>query len=149
MNFKAFRNNQTVKLSEIPDLKVNEFYDNAVNEAKNGMRPSLMFGSRENSGVRIYLIMSDDANSMLHLSSLFLETDSLSYPSLTIEYPFFNLFEREIFEEFGIVPEGHPFLKGVRYPQNRFDKNALMSKHPFFEIDDQDVHQVAVGPVHS
>ena len=41
-----------------------------------------------------------------------------AYPSLTIQCEPFHMFEREIAEQFGIRPEGHPWLKMVRYHPN-------------------------------
>ena len=38
-----------------------------------------------------------------------------SYESLTKSIEAFHWFEREIYEEYGIKPEGHPFLKPIRF----------------------------------
>jgi hypothetical protein len=37
------------------------------------------------------------------------------YPSMAAECEPFHMFEREIAEQYGIRPEGHPWLKMVRY----------------------------------
>ena len=52
----------------------------------------------------------------------------------------FHIFEREFYEEFGIEPLNHPWLKPVRVNQDSY---------PFFEMKGDDVHQVAVGPIHA
>ena len=38
-----------------------------------------------------------------------------SFPSLTPDCPQVHLFEREIAEQFGLQPDGHPWLKPVRF----------------------------------
>lgn len=66
-----------------------------------------------------------------------------AYPSLTLEHPQAHWFEREFFEQWGVRPEGHPWLKPVRFPQG----------HPgltdFFQVQGEEIHEVAVGPVHA
>ena len=52
----------------------------------------------------------------------------------------FHIFEREFYEEFGIEPLNHPWLKPVRKNQDIY---------PFFEMKGDEVHQVAVGPIHA
>lgn len=62
-----------------------------------------------------------------------------SFPSLTPRLPQVHLFEREIFENTGIVPEGHPWLKPVR---------SIMD-YEFYALEGGQTHEVAVGPVHA
>jgi Ni,Fe-hydrogenase III large subunit len=67
-----------------------------------------------------------------------------SYPALTPECPAAHYFEREIFEQCGIRPEGHPWLKLVRFPHG-----TAIEDIEFFRVDGAEVHEVAVGPVHA
>ncbi len=62
----------------------------------------------------LYLVVSDDAEKTIHLSSM--KPQSGTFRSITPEAPQFHLFEREIYEQSGIKPEGHPWLKPVRFP---------------------------------
>jgi Ni,Fe-hydrogenase III large subunit len=64
---------------------------------------------------------------------------SSSFPSLTPKIPQAHMFEREIFENTGIVPVGHPWLKPVR---KIFD-------YDFYSLEGGQTHEVAVGPVHA
>jgi Ni,Fe-hydrogenase III large subunit len=66
------------------------------------------------------------------------------YPSLTLRHPQAHLFEREIWEQHGLTPEGHPWLKPVRRPDG--DHPAVGD---FFEVAGGEIHEVAVGPVHA
>src|SRR5207248_4327241 len=52
--------------------------------------------------------------------------------------PQVHLFEREIAEQSGVRVTGHPWLKPVRAANSEF-----------FTIEGDEVHEVAVGPVHA
>ncbi|RJP92555.1 MAG: hydrogenase [Desulfobacteraceae bacterium] len=80
------------------------------------------------------------------------------YPSFTSQCEPFHLFEREIAEQFGILPEGHPWLKMVRYHSNcrgRADvfgndyKEDIPGNYPYYSVTGEEIHEVAVGPVHA
>lgn len=70
----------------------------------------------------------------------------------------FHMFEREIAEQFGLMPDGHPWLKMVRYHEN-FSGNAdifgndyskeIPGNYHSFSIEGEAIHEVAVGPVHA
>ncbi len=68
------------------------------------------------------------------------------YPSLTATCPAAQLFERELWEQTGLVPDGHPWLKPVRYEGTR---QGRMAEHPFFKVRGAEVHEVGVGPIHA
>lgn len=70
----------------------------------------------------------------------------------------FHMFEREIAEQFGITPDGHPWLKMVRYHENYSGgedvfgndyKEKIPGNYPFFAVEGEAIHEVAVGPVHA
>lgn len=71
----------------------------------------------------------------------------------------FHMFEREIAEQFGITPEGHPWLKMVRYHENyagtkdvfgnNYKKEEIPGNYPYFSVEGESIHEVAVGPVHA
>jgi Ni,Fe-hydrogenase III large subunit len=69
-----------------------------------------------------------------------------SYPSLTPKHPSAHMFEREIWEQTGILPAGHPWLKPVRFERERRKK---MREYPFFSVQGKEVHEVGVGPIHA
>jgi Ni,Fe-hydrogenase III large subunit len=66
------------------------------------------------------------------------------------------LFEREIAEQWQERPEGHPWLKPVRFQPPRraagadgADSRAAIGVADFFRMDGEEIHEVAVGPVHA
>lgn len=69
-----------------------------------------------------------------------------SFPSLTQHCPSAQMFERELWEQTGLTPAGHPWLKPVRYQGVRQQR---MHEHPFFTVRGQEVHEVGVGPIHA
>ncbi len=66
-----------------------------------------------------------------------------TYPSLTNECPQVHLFEREIYEQWDILPQGHPWLKPVRF------SSGHVGVMDFFRVAGPEIHEVAVGPVHA
>ena len=69
-----------------------------------------------------------------------------AYASLTPAHPAVQIFERELWEQTGIDPLGHPWLKPVRYEGARQQR---MTGHPFFTVRGQEIHEVGVGPIHA
>jgi Ni,Fe-hydrogenase III large subunit len=68
------------------------------------------------------------------------------------------LFEREIAEQWGVRPEGHPWLKPIRFhPSYRPAHDAwhraavqpTVGVTDFYRIEGEEIHEVAVGPVHA
>jgi len=148
MKWIITKNNQVISLNEIPVLHINELKSEIIKQYKENKRVISFFGSKEYSHTRLYVILSDDKNSELLISSArFIE--SHSYISITKDISAFHMFEREFFEEFGIEPLGHPWLKPVRYGKNRFDKTQKIENYPFFKMDGEEGHEVAVGPIHA
>ena len=89
---------------------------------------------------RLFVVLADDENADLYVSSAMFSAEQKSYESITQIIPSFHIFEREFYEQFGIEPLNHPWLKPVRINQDEYK---------FFEMQGEEVHQVAVGPIHA
>jgi len=148
MNFLRIKNEVAVKREMIPDITPEKLSAETARMCNDQKRIVSLFGNREGAGVRIYSVLADDEISYLYVSSALVKEGG-SYPSIAQHFLSAQLFEREIYEEFGIIPEGHPWLKPVRYPENAADKNLKMEEYPFFIMEGNQVHEVAVGPVHA
>jgi len=80
-----------------------------------------------------------------------------TYPSLTRKNTKFHLFEREIAEQFAVLPDGHPWLKNVRFHPNWRGKadafansyEDIPGNYPYYLVEGDEIHEVAVGPVHA
>jgi Ni,Fe-hydrogenase III large subunit len=68
------------------------------------------------------------------------------YPALTATHPAAQIFERELWEQTGIEPDDHPWLKPVRFEG---DRQQRMADYPFFKVRGNEVHEVGVGPIHA
>src|SRR5262249_61922397 len=68
-----------------------------------------------------------------------------AYSALTPDCPAAHYFEREICEQWGVRPVGHPWLKPVRFPHGA----AVIDHGDFFQVSGPEIHEVAVGPVHA
>ena len=69
-----------------------------------------------------------------------------SYQALTPQHPVAHIFERELWEQTGLQPQGHPWLKPVRFEGARQEH---VNDYPFFKVRGAGVHEVGVGPVHA
>ena len=138
MNWLTTTINKTIDINEIPVQNINDLREEIINLKK---RVVGFFGKQEWNGVRLFVTLADDKEGKLYLSSTFFDNNGAKeYESITQFIPAFHMFEREFYEEFGIKPLNHPWLKTVRNHK---------TDYPFFEVKGEEVHQVAVGPIHA
>ena len=137
MNWLITENNKRINSNDIPTISI----DNIKSDfADFNHRLIGFFGKQEFDKVRLYVVLADDKVGKLYVTSTLFENGAKEYESFTSIYPQFHIFEREFYEEFGIEPLNHPWLKPLRKNQD---------KYPFFEMRGDEVHQVAVGPIHA
>ena len=137
MNWVITENNKRINTFNIPTISIEEIRNDF---GKLNMRLVGFFGKQEYENVRLFVILADDKVGKLYVTSTLFEKEVNEYQSFTQNYPQFHIFEREFYEEFGIEPLNHPWLKPLRKNQNIY---------PFFEMKGDEVHQVAVGPIHA
>ncbi|MFH1069362.1 MAG: NADH-quinone oxidoreductase subunit C [Candidatus Glassbacteria bacterium] len=133
-----------------------DFREAVLVNLENGARLSAFFGQPlTDDTVKLWAILARPRQGDL---VLFTSRADQSYPALTPDCPQAHLFERELAEQWGIVPEGHPWLKPVRFQapyretgqQSAFCPPAeTIGITDFFRIEGEEVHEVAVGPVHA
>lgn len=138
MNWIKTKNNTKVNLNDIPNLDINTLREEIINL---NLRPVGFFGSDWGAdATKLFAVLADDEKGDLYISSALFGADEKSYESLTQVMPSFHIFEREFYEQFGIEPLNHPWLKPVR---------SHKKEYKFFEMEGEEVHQVAVGPIHA
>ena len=76
------------------------------------------------------------------------------WPALTPDCPAAHWFEREIAEQWGVEPDGHPWLKPIRFAPPYRGRSAGLAppsigRTDFFTMAGIESHEVAVGPVHA
>lgn len=140
--FVLLANAACIPWVEVPAWPVADFVRATGTELARGARLCSLFGVPEGYAVQLVAVLAFDADSTLAVgrSTPF----SGAFPSLTAAHPQAHLFEREIWEQHGVTPEGHPWLKPVRRTEGKAPANG-----EFFRVDGGEVHEVAVGPVHA
>lgn len=137
MNWIITENNKKFNALDIPTVSIDEIKSDVE---KMKMRVIGFFGKQEFENIRLYVVLADDKVGKIYVTSALFTPKMKSYESFTQKFPAFHIFEREFYEEFGIEPLNHPWLKPIRVNQD---------KYPFFEMKGDDIHQVAVGPIHA
>lgn len=156
--FAVLTNGRAIPLEAIPELTVDQFNDQIIQGVSAGQRVAAMFVTAVDrlTATRIYAVLADDQQNMLLVGRA--EIDGDSFPSLTRRCPQAHLFEREIADQFGLTPVGHPWLKPVRYHRSWSGRDAwgrpegqaiLPAAGDFYRVAGDEVHEVAVGPVHA
>jgi Ni,Fe-hydrogenase III large subunit len=140
--FTLLANGTRLPWAEVPAWPVAEFVSATAAELQRGARLCSWFGVPDGDAVCLCAVLAFDADNTLAAGRSLAFNGG--YPSLTVSHPQAHLFEREVWEQYGLTPEGHPWLKPVR----RTDGNAPANGE-FFRVDGGEVHEVAVGPVHA
>ncbi len=149
-------NGEAVDAAAVPVVSIERFRRIVLGVIHQGGRLSALFGRPAPRGVLLTAVLSDDPEGRLGLLATHVDG---AYPSLAAEAPQVQAFEREVAEQYGVVPEGHPWLKPLRFepqrravrdPFGRADPRATIpGEYPFFAVEGEEVHEVAVGPVHA
>jgi Ni,Fe-hydrogenase III large subunit len=135
------RNAAAVPREKIPRLDLETFRRAVIDASNRGLRISALFAVPSGSSVELMLVLSADDEGLLEVASTLVSGDS--YPAITPECTEAHLFEREIAEQVGLRPEGHPWLKPVRFPKGN------VGVTDFYRLKGEEIHEVAVGPVHA
>lgn len=155
-------NCQAVALADVPVMSLDDFTGWLAGRMQQaGEVLSALFGVPVGPhALRLYAVTSDAATSDIVLAA----TDvGERYPALTRQITQAHWFEREVAEQWGVVPEGHPWLKPIRFhPSYRDGHDAwgratgdriLPCVQPegtdYFRVRGEEIHEVAVGPVHA
>ena len=140
--FALLTNATTLPWGDVPAWPVDELVRVTAAELERGARLCAWLGVPENSSVSLLAVVAFDADNTLAVARSLPFTGR--YPSLTVLQPQAHLFEREVWEQHGLTPEGHPWLKPVRRQEGDHPANGK-----FFEVAGGEIHEVAVGPVHA
>ncbi|MBI5508405.1 MAG: NADH-quinone oxidoreductase subunit C [Deltaproteobacteria bacterium] len=155
--FVELPNASALPLAELAPIAFPKLRQGVLDSVVRGDRLVALFGIPQASGrLRLVVILGVDATSTLRLATADVEA---SYEAFTPECPPAHWFERELAEQWGVVPRGHPWLKPIRFHRSmRPGTDAWLrpSADPivpgvtdFFAIQGDEPHEVAVGPVHA
>ncbi len=140
--FSWLGNATSLPWAEVPEWPIAELVGATAGEINRGGRLCAWFGVPEGSATQLVAVLAYDADNTLAVGRS--APVARSYPALTPTCAQAHLFEREVWEQHGLVPEGHPWLKPVR--RDHGDGPAVGN---FFQVKGREIHEVAVGPVHA
>lgn len=146
-------NTESASREDVPVLSMADFRDTVVDEVSQGTRLSALFGYPAQDGaIRLTALLAHDSEGILSLTSTDVRE---SYPSLTPDCSLAHWFEREIAEQWGLVPKRHPWLKPIRFHAPYRLESEEKQTTPeigvtdYYRVEGDEIHEVAVGPVHA
>ena len=146
----SMSNGQAVDVDNATGMGCADFRQAIIEGVGQGLRISALFGQPAEGGrTRLWAVLSHDAESLVLLLYTDLEGDR--YDSITPHCTQAHWFEREIFEQWGVRPCGHPWLKPIRFhaPYRGGEGAPEIGDADLFRVEGDEVHEVAVGPVHA
>ncbi|OGV64275.1 MAG: hydrogenase [Lentisphaerae bacterium RIFOXYC12_FULL_60_16] len=153
--FVPFVHGDAVPRRKVPILEIAEFRKALLDAIQGGQRLVSWSGHEAGDGsVELLAVLADDVNGTLAAAVTRVRD---GYPSVTPECPQAHWFEREIAEQWAIKPEGHPWLKPIRFhapyragaSMPGGEGSPLPGVTDYFHMEGDEVHEVAVGPVHA
>ncbi len=167
------RNGGALPRSSLPMISPTRFRETLLRAVEEGGRVAALFGHRPGACVELIAVLADDRDGTLALVGTSMESAiQPTFQSMTSRMPEVHLFEREIAEQLGVEPTSHPWLKPVRFhepdgggptllvsgPDSRAglfrfgrapEEAPLIGVTDFYRVEGDDIHEVAVGPVHA
>lgn len=150
---------RAVPIALVPTLPFERLRALVLEAADAGQRLVALFGHAPDpdGAVDVYAVLADGAHGVVRVGRATLATDV--FRALTPDCPQAHLFERELAEQYGVRPDGHPWLKPVRFHASsrpnhdawgrRAGAGPVVGVTDFFRVDGEEIHEVAVGPVHA
>ncbi len=148
-------NGGVIALADLPVLGRGHFTGALLAEVSEGARIAAYFALPVGEELEVFAILARDGLQQL---AVLRTAVGAEFPSLASRCPELQLFEREIAEQYGCVPVGHPWFKPVRFhPSWHAQRDAWgrgcerpqPAVQEFFRVEGEEVHEVAVGPVHA
>ncbi len=148
-------NGEIAEYGAVPVLPCDAFRSVVIDAVGRGARLAALFGhpaSPNTLQLVAVLALADEG-----VVEILATNAADSYPSLTTECPAAHWFEREIAEQWAVTPQGHPWLKPIRFHAPALQTTSLSASGStprpgvtdYFEMQGEELHEVAVGPVHA
>ena len=151
-NLLEVSNGENIKRSHIPHVTFDVFRSELLSFTNDGGQVVHFFAYKDQDTLKFLAVLRNKALYVVGCDA------PESYQSLTVETEKFHMFEREIAEQYGVKPEGHPWLRMVRYHENYRGKEDVFGNdyaedipgnYDYFSVEGDAIHEVAVGPVHA
>lgn len=151
----SLANSGTAPLSAVPLVEFGHFRKTVLDMITDGARVCAFFGFPDERAVSLVAVLARDEIGELKILRT---TVGDGFAALTPDAPQVHWFEREIAEQWGIRPEGHPWPKPLRFHRlltcDRAaspdpSENDAPGVTDYFRVAGDEIHEVAVGPVHA
>ncbi len=140
--FLELPNGGAADLSSVPCHEFAFFRRVLMDAVNNNQRISAFFAEAAGPGRHtLYAVLLNPALRKFEICSTVVGE---RYPALTPDIMALHWFEREIAEAGQLIPEGHPWLKPIR-----FAHSGQPGVTDYFTMLGDAAHEVAVGPVHA
>ncbi|MEO6772123.1 MAG: NADH-quinone oxidoreductase subunit C, partial [Kofleriaceae bacterium] len=150
MSVLVMPNGEARPLGAVPHHDLESFRHLVIGARARGRRVSALFGHPHGDRLALVVVLAADDDGVVELART--EVEAAGFPSMTPACPEVHLFEREIAEQWGVIPLGHPWLKPVRFQPPRGRRTTAppqVGVADYYAIEGGEVHEVAVGPVHA
>ena len=139
------QNNQLFDREAIHFLEKNEFLNSVSKLMQNESRMIALTPVDKSAPQKIIAVLANSNSSMIHIVGGNFSDSKLEFESWANEFPQTNYFECELSENYDYVPVNHPWLRPVR------KQNVILGNKPYqlFKLEGEEVHEVAVGPIHA
>ncbi|MCX6993223.1 MAG: hydrogenase [Kiritimatiellaeota bacterium] len=146
-----------VRFDRLPRVPVADFRETVIRDVAQGARLAALFGLETPAAeIELVAILAHAERGVL---AALTTRPGAVYPALTPDCPQAQGFEREVAEQWGVLPQGHPWLKPLRFHPPFGKRSAVWPPTPaepsrpgvtdFFQMTGEEIHEVAVGPVHA
>jgi Ni,Fe-hydrogenase III large subunit len=147
MSGRSMKALEIVDFEKESPLSISEWLTTTRQLLAGGARPVSVFSQRTKEYDRVWIALAPVSADRLYLTNtVFGARDRRIYDALSYDIAGMNYFECELYEQTGIEPERHPWLRPVR-------TGAAWRKcgepYSFYSVRGEEVHEVGVGPVHA
>ena len=147
MSWRTIKVLESVDYEREPSVAVGEWLSCTRQLLSDRARPVCVFSQRSNVEHRVWIALAPPAGGQLCLANTIFAADARqSYSAFSYDMPCMNYFESELYEETGIEPDRHCWLRPVRTGEAwRRDGKPYV----FYQVGGDEIHEVGVGPVHA
>jgi Ni,Fe-hydrogenase III large subunit/NADH:ubiquinone oxidoreductase subunit C len=143
-------NDSAIKLKDIPVLSYDLFSSQVKSLLADPFCHCAAYYAADIDGhLKFICCIANDRTANILIFSHEQDHGKIKLKSLTPDIFALHIFEREINENYGVVFEGHPWLKPVRFAHDRFNSRSVMDNYPFYSMESEELHEVGVGPIHA
>jgi Ni,Fe-hydrogenase III large subunit len=157
VSLRTVYNGSSLPLADIPSVDSTQFLQSIIDTVDRGWRIVSYFGIPDQSVITLICILADKSEGKLAVTRTTAGDDH--FPSIASHCTQIQLFEREIAEQCGLIFDDHPWYKPLRFHRafipgrDGWGRSADDPIRPgimnFFQVAGDEVHEVAVGPVHA